>query len=311
MSFSEARAAGVLKLDTTDDGVPTMRSMVLAMDGVQAKGATLDTVVDVLQDDGKTQTDEHARALHRLGLVDQLMHTVASPAMAYLLFVIGAALLIFEFFTAGVGIAGMVGAVCLDPRLLRPGRAARHGRGPSSLLVLAMFAFAIDVQVGVPRFWTGVGHHAVHHRLVVPLRADPGQRHAAQLDHADRRHRRGDADVHRRHAVDGAHPLRHADDRARVDDRRDGRRPSTSINPEGIAVVGAARWRARTNRATPIAAGDGLRVVAIDGVTLEVEPLEGAARDYRERAVAHAPTMTVDVVGISRPATTIAASGLS
>ena len=26
-----------------------------------------------------------------------------------------------------------------------------------------------------------------------------------------------------------------------------------------------------------------LRVAAIDGVTLEVEPLEGAAKDYRER----------------------------
>ena len=34
------------------------------------------------------------------------MHTVASPAVAYLLFVIGLALLLFELFTAGVGIAG-------------------------------------------------------------------------------------------------------------------------------------------------------------------------------------------------------------
>ena len=40
-------------------------------------------------------------------------------------------------------------------------------------------------------------------------------------------------------------------------------------------------WRARTNRATPIAAGAGLRVVAIDGVTLEVEPRRGRRpRDY-------------------------------
>jgi len=53
--------------------------------------------------------------------------------------------------------------------------------------------------------------------------------------------------------------------------------------PDGIAQVGNAKWHARTNRATPIAAGDALRVAAIDGVTLEVEPLEGAARDYRER----------------------------
>ena len=58
-----------------------------------------------------------------------------------------------------------------------------------------------------------------------------------------------------------------------------------AIDPDGVAVVGEARWRARTNRATPIAAGAALRVVAIDGVTLEVEPLEGAARDYRERRV--------------------------
>jgi len=33
MNFNEARAAGVLKLDTNDQGVPTVRNMVLAMDG--------------------------------------------------------------------------------------------------------------------------------------------------------------------------------------------------------------------------------------------------------------------------------------
>ena len=43
-----------------------------------------------------------------------------------------------------------------------------------------------------------------------------------------------------------------------------------------------AKWRARTNRATPIKSGEPLRVASIDGVTLDVEPLEGAARDYRE-----------------------------
>ena len=28
----------------------------------------------------------------------------------------------------------------------------------------------------------------------------------------------------------------------------------------------------------------------IDGITLEIEPLEGAARDYREHRTKHAPT---------------------
>ena len=56
-----------------------------------------------------------------------------------------------------------------------------------------------------------------------------------------------------------------------------------AVDPDGIVKVGDGKWRARTNRATPVAAGEPVRVVAIDGVTLEVEPLEGAARDHRER----------------------------
>jgi membrane-bound serine protease (ClpP class) len=40
---------------------------------------------------------------------------------------------------------------------------------------------------------------------------------------------------------------------------------------------------ARTNRATPISKGEPVIVASIDGVTLEVDPVEGAAQDYRER----------------------------
>ena len=65
--------------------------------------------------------------LHKLPLVDQLFHTVASPAVSYLLLLIGLALLIFEFFTAGVGIAGVVGAGSLV--LACTGLAALPARG--------------------------------------------------------------------------------------------------------------------------------------------------------------------------------------
>jgi membrane-bound serine protease (ClpP class) len=47
-------------------------------------------------------------------------------------------------------------------------------------------------------------------------------------------------------------------------------------------VVNGARWRARVNRSTPLADAQEMRVTGIDGITLEVEPLEGGARDYRE-----------------------------
>jgi membrane-bound serine protease (ClpP class) len=59
------------------------------------------------------------------------------------------------------------------------------------------------------------------------------------------------------------------------------------VNPEGIVLVDGAKWHARTNRATPLANNAAMRVVGIDGVTLQVEPLEGAAKDYREARSSH------------------------
>ena len=57
----------------------------------------------------------------------------------------------------------------------------------------------------------------------------------------------------------------------------------TNVDPDGVVRVRDALWRARTNRATPIVKGAGVRVAEIDGLVLEVEPEEGAAHDYRER----------------------------
>ena len=56
------------------------------------------------------------------------------------------------------------------------------------------------------------------------------------------------------------------------------------IDPDGVVLIRGARWRARTNRATPLAAGDDARVISVEGLVLEVEPPEGAARDYRDRS---------------------------
>jgi membrane-bound serine protease (ClpP class) len=58
----------------------------------------------------------------------------------------------------------------------------------------------------------------------------------------------------------------------------------TDIAPDGVVTLRDAPWRARTNRATPIREREQVRVVAIEGLVLEVEPEEGGARDHRERA---------------------------
>lgn len=283
MSFNEARAAGALKLDTTDQGVPTVRNMILAMDGKTIDGHLVNTVVKQLDDQGHEQNVATTPVFSGLGLIDEVLHTVASPPMTYLLFVIGLALLIFEFFTAGVGIAGGVGAACavlgcygLVALPVRPVAVA--------LLVLSMLAFAIDVQVGIPRLWTGVG-------IVLFIGGswylyDPVPGNSLRLGWITLVV--GVAGVMLTFIVGMPSMVR-----TRFATPTIGREwmighdgtATTPIDPDGVATVAGARWRARTNRATPIAAGANLKVVAIDGVTLEVEPEEGAARDYRERRV--------------------------
>ena len=108
----------------------------------------------------------------KLDLLPRLMHTVASPAVAYLLLVIGLCLLVFEFFTAGVGVAGVVGAGCLV--LGCYGVLALPNRPWAFALLLAsILCFAVDVQTGVPRFWTGVGRRGVRRGVVVPVHRLP------------------------------------------------------------------------------------------------------------------------------------------
>ena len=94
--------------------------------------------------------------INRLNLVDQLMHTVASPPITYLLLVSGLALLIFEFFSIGVGIAGVIGAISVA--LSAYGLTILPFRlWALVLLVLSMLAFSIDIQTVVPRVWTLIG----------------------------------------------------------------------------------------------------------------------------------------------------------
>jgi membrane-bound serine protease (ClpP class) len=280
IGFQDARVLGALKLPITDEGVPAIKNMVLAMDGLQARGRTLDTVTQTLDDNGGTQNNATLVRFFKLPLVNQLLHTVSSPAVAYLLFVIGLALLIFEFFTAGVGVAGVVGAGCII--LSCYGLSALPVRGWAvAALLVSMFAFAIDVQVGIPRLWTGVGIVLAFFGSFFLYRdvlgADLGPSWITLLA--------GIGGIVLAFVVGMPSMVR-----TRFATPTVGRewmigetgKAVADISPEGVAEVAGGRWRARTNRATPIKSGDTLRVVAIDGVTLEVEPEVGGAQDYRE-----------------------------
>jgi membrane-bound serine protease (ClpP class) len=212
----------------------------------------------------------------QLSLPSQLLHTAASPAVAYLLLVVGLGLVLFEFFTAGVGVAAVVAVLCLLPAGYGLGVLPVRGWA-LALLIGSMLAFAVDIQTGVPRFWTGAGFvmftvgtlwlfdgvDLSWITLLVVFVAVPV-------------------------AVLAGMP---AMVRTRFSTPTIGRewmvgelgRAVGAVDPDGTVLIREALWRARVNRATPVAAGAAVRVIGLDGPVLEIEPEEGGARDYRER----------------------------
>jgi membrane-bound serine protease (ClpP class) len=291
LGLSDARELGVLRQRVSDEGIPTLTSMVNALDGYAEGGRVVRTTEDEVTDDGTVRRTTIAPVRQSsLPFVDRLFHTVASPAITYLLLLAGLALLVFEFYTAGVGVAGVVGAGALV--LAFTGLAALPARGWAvGLIIASMLAFAVDVQVGLPRFWTAVGIVGTVIGSVWLFESLPG----ATLRPSWITLLAGIGGTVLAFVVGMPSMVR-----TRFATPTIGREwllgefgeVVVAVDPDGIVKVGDGTWRARTNRATPVAAGAPVRVVAIDGVTLEVEPLEGAARDHRERRRAHDDTST-------------------
>ncbi|HKY67192.1 MAG TPA: NfeD family protein [Acidimicrobiales bacterium] len=258
-------AERAVELDLVDNDAPTILEYVVQLDGFETE------VVD-----GRRQPVTEV-TFGGLSLVGQLAHTVASPAVAYLLFVIGLSLLLFELFTAGVGIAGMVGAGSLV--LGCYGLAVLPTRPLGvALLLFSMFGYAIDVQTGVPRLWTGIAtvsfvvgslvlYDGVSISWLTLLIAFVGVTLGMVAGMPTMvRSRFSTPTIGRDWMIGELGSAR------------------TDIDPDGVITLRDAPWRARTNRATPIRRDEPARVVAIEGLVLEVEPEEGGARDYRERA---------------------------
>lgn len=267
LSGAEAAEAGVVDLGPEE--APVVGDFLVELPGVESRVVT--------QGDEQRREPVTTARFARLAPLEQLFHTVASPSVAYLLLTTGLLLIVFELFTGGVGIAGGVGAVCVV--------LAAYGLAvlPTSalgvgLVLFAMFGFAVDVQTGVPRVWTGIGTVAFVAGSLLLFDGPVALSWVALVVGV----------VGVLLMVLAGIP---AVVRSRFSTPTVGREwmvgetgeAVTSVAPDGVVRVRGAPWRARTNRATPVDAGQPVRVAAIDGLLLEVEPLEGAARDYRER----------------------------
>lgn len=217
-----------------------------------------------------------ATRFSQLPLPSQLLHTAASPAVAYLLLVVGLGLVLFEFFTAGIGVAAVVATLCLVPAGY--GLDVLPARGWAVAMVIASaLAFAVDIQTGVPRFWTGVGfllfgvgtlwlYDGLTLSWITLLVVFTGVPVAVLAGMPAMVRTRFSTPTIGREWMVGELG-----------------RAVGAVDPEGTVLIREALWRARVNRATPIGAGDTVRVVGLEGQILEVEPEEGGARDYRDR----------------------------
>ena len=245
-----------------------------------AAGPVKPSTIKVVELNGR-EVREPTGEVHfrKLGLRAQAAHTLDAPWVAYFLFVAGLALIVFEFFSVGVGVAGFVGAVALV------GACFGFSHLPIApwavaLLLLGVFGMAVDVQAGTLGPWTFIGAGALVAGSIWLFdgssRLDPSwwvlvlviaSTVVFMLSGmtAMVRSRFSTPTIGREDLV-GEMGLAEAD-----------------VNPDGVVRIRDALWRARTNRATPIHAGDLVRVVSIEGVVLEVEPESGGARDHRER----------------------------
>lgn len=254
-------------------------TFIASLDGKRAAGRTLETADFTEREGGPPSATLNVQGrLSKLDLGPRMMHTVASPPVAYLLLAAGLALVLFELFTGGIGIAGGVGAVALA--LSAYGLAILPVNGVGlALILLGMFGFAVDVQTGVPRIWTGVGVVAFVVGSLL-LYDDPVSLGWLPLVAG----------------VVGVVLLMLAGLPATVRSRFStptiGRESMigevgeavVDFAPEGVVNVRDALWRARVHRATPLAAGDRVRVIGIEGAWLEVaavdddEPAPGRPR---------------------------------
>lgn len=268
LNSEQALAAGVTATDA-----PTLGDFALAMIDEDLISEDLALIVR----DGHLPRRELQADVrfHKVPLFNGFLHSVASPQMTYLFLLAGLALLLLEFFTAGVGVAGLTGVTCL---LL-----SSYGLGvlpmrPWALVVIlvATLAFGVDIQAGVPRFWTGVGTLAL---LIGSANLFVGI---------------GNSWISLVAGISGfmltmlvALPSLV---RSRFSTSTIGREwmigemgeVVSEVAPSGVVRVKDALWQANTNRATPVSVGDVIRVTGIEGIYLQVEPEVGGARDYRE-----------------------------
>ena len=269
MTGRQAAEAGLIDLVA-----PTLGDIIVGLHGQEVPTAAgpvrLSTAKQIDTEDGPRQTADQPVRFIKLGTFASVQHSLTSPSVAYLLLIVGLGLMVFEFFTIGIGLAGLVGAAAVTGSLFGFSHLPVTGWA-LALLFLSTLGFAIDVQAGHQGFWTGVGAVGL---LAGSLRLYGG---SAALDVplwlvalifvGQVVFMLGGMTI----AVRNRFSVPTVGRDSMIGELGEAR---TDLKPDGVVTVRGAPWRARTHRATPVPAGGSIRVVSVDRLVLEVEPGE-------------------------------------
>ncbi|HKY75330.1 MAG TPA: NfeD family protein [Acidimicrobiia bacterium] len=279
VNFITKRVSGAAagEAGSIDVVAPTLGDVLVALDGKEVRAADrqvkLSTTKQVDTKDGPRQTADQPVRFLKPGTFENVQHSLISPSVVFLLLIVGLGLMVFEFFTMGIGLAGVTGALSVAGALY----GASHlpvTWWALGLLVISTFGFAVDVQAGHQGFWTGIGvvgllagglllfggSSALNVPLWLVVLIFVGQI-VFML---------GGMTV----AVRNRFSIPTVGRDSMIGELGEAR---TELNPDGVVTVRGAPWRARTHRGRPVSPGGAVRVVAVDRLVLEVEPGDAPA----------------------------------
>jgi membrane-bound serine protease (ClpP class) len=267
--------AARVKIDSPIDGLvddvhPALTNIIQALDGTEATfGDQVRTLEITALDDAGVRRPITTR-FHEQGFVDRALRLSLSPAIAYLFLLVGLSVAAFEFYAAGVGVAAAVSVLTLFLSgygiAVLPVNWWALGLG-----ILGLGLFLFDFQRIQLRIASLVGTVAIligaRYFVHEPPQLSMTWWSAALIVLAIAlfflfamttvvRARFSTPTIGREYLIGKTGVA------------------ETAVTPEGVVVVDGARWKANSGRASGIEAGDQVIIAAVEGIILEVDPVE-------------------------------------
>jgi membrane-bound serine protease (ClpP class) len=256
-----------------DDVYPALTNIIQALDGrtveVLSEERTMQ-LTEPFDDNGVEVRRPITTRFHEQGFVDRALRLSLSPAVAYLFLLVGLSVAAFEFYAAGVGVAAAVSVLTIFLSgygiAVLPVNWWALGLG-----VLGLGLYLYDFQRIQLRFASLLGTVSMligaRYFVYEPPQLAMAWWSAVLIVVAIAlfflfamttvvRARFSTPTIGREHLVGRTGTA------------------ETAVAPDGVVLVDGARWKANSGRASGIEPGDQVVIAAVEGITLEVDPVD-------------------------------------